>query len=45
MFTKLHKEVNNCDKNLKLMISPLKDVEECLIIANVAGILTDWLLN
>jgi hypothetical protein len=32
MLTTLHKEANNYDKNLTLMVPPLKDMEECLII-------------
>jgi hypothetical protein len=43
MITKLHKETNNSDKNLTLMISPLKDVEECLIIGK-HGWYTDGLV-
>jgi hypothetical protein len=41
MFTKLHNEANNYDKNLTL-ISPMKDKEECLIIGTY-GSYTDGL--
>jgi hypothetical protein len=42
-FTKLHKEANNFDKNLTLK-SPLKDMEECLIIGK-HGWYNDGLVN
>ena len=42
MFTKLHNEANDYDKNL-MPISPLNDLEECLIIGKY-GWYTDGLV-